>query len=147
MEYQLFIFLLISVIIIISSLYVSYLIKKYETKNKHSFIDFLNNDIKNISFKDIILGLSFGIALGFVDTVGIWLGVENISKYIKGNIKIKAAVGNMYSNLLGISVGTAVAITMSSILKTSQDDAPIYLNAIGSIIGALLGIFIGNMFL
>ena len=110
------------------------------------FDTFMNDGPESTTIKDLIVGISFGTALGFVDTLGIWIGVEEISKYIKGTAKIKAAIGNLYSNLLGISVGTAVSVIMDSLLRPSNSQKPIYLTAAGSIIGAVIGIYVGNTF-
>ena len=89
--------------------------------------------------------MSFGIAMGFVDTLAIWLGVDQLGKYIKGGPNLKAAVGNMYSNLVAITVGSSVTIIMTSLVKIKNDQSPVYLNALGSVIGAALGIMFSEV--
>ena len=140
-------FLGISAFIIIIALLIAYKIQSLNPPyNGFDFDTFMNDGPESTTIKDLIVGISFGTALGFVDTLGIWIGVEEISKYIKGPAKIKAAIGNLYSNLLGISVGTAVSVIMDSLLRPSNSQGPIYLTAAGSIIGAVIGIYVGNTF-
>jgi len=148
MDNKLLRFIIGTVFVILIALYIAFRIKKTtdETVSKYSFRDFLNDGITTPSLNDIIVGMSFGIAMGFVDTIAIWLGVDQLGKYIKGGPNLKAAVGNMYSNLVAISVGSAVTIVMSSLIKLKKNQSPVYLNAIGSIIGAILGITISETF-
>ena len=140
-------FIIISIIIISLSLTIAY---EVQTMNKpyddFNFRTFINNGPNEITLKDIIVGLTFGTVLGFVDTVGIWIGVEEIGNYISGGVKIKSAVGSIYSNILGITVGTAISIIIGTLIKTDNNQTPIYLTAAGSIIGAILGIAVGNTF-
>lgn len=148
MDNKLLRFIIGTVFVILIALYIAFRIKKTtdKTVSKYSFRDFLNDGITAPSLNDIIVGMSFGIAMGFVDTIAIWLGVDQLGKYIKGGPNLKAAVGNMYSNLVAISVGSAVTIVMSSLIKLKNNQSPVYLNAIGSIIGAILGITISETF-
>ena len=140
-------FSFISVIVVIGSLYIAYIFSKDDPDIKdYTFIDFLN-DGKNVpTVKDIVVGLAFGTALGFIDTLGIWIGVEQIGEYIVGRPKIKAALGGVYSNILGLSIGTAASIIMNDKIKTKNDQRPIYLSVIGSVIGAIFGIIVGRTF-
>ena len=147
MTSRLFKFILGTVAIILIALYVAYLIEKSSDKKdaSYTFNNFLNDGIKPPSFNDILVGMSFGIAMGFVDTVGIWIGVDQLGKYIKGGPNLKAAIGNMYSNLVAITVGSSVTIIMTSLVKLKNDQSPIYLNAFGSVIGAILGIMFSEV--
>ncbi len=134
-----------SIIVIIASLYIAYLIDRKNKNAGYTFTNFLNDGYKPPSLDDIVIGMSFGMAMGFVDTVAIWLGVDQLGKYIRGGPNLKAAIGNMYSNLVAISVGSAVTIIMTSIIKNKDSQSPVYLNAIGSLIGALLGITMSEL--
>lgn len=140
-------FTIISIFIVIGSLYIAYLFSKNDPKKKgYTFIDFLNDGKTVPSVKDITVGLAFGTALGFVDTLGIWFGVEQIGEYIIGRPKIKVALGGVYSNILGLSIGTAASIIMNDMIKTKNQQRPIYLSVIGSLIGAIIGIIVGRTF-
>lgn len=138
---------MINIVIIGVSLILAYKVQALNPPyNRFDFNTFINDGPKDPSFKDIIVGLSFGTALGFVDTLGIWIGVEEISRYISGGEKFKAAVGNLYSNILGIAVGTSVSVIMTNLIRPDNTQKPLYLTASGSIIGAILGIVVGNAF-
>ena len=140
-------FIVISIIIISASLILAYEVQAMNPPyDGFNFRTFINDGPDETTFKDVIVGLSFGTALGFVDTLGIWIGVEEISRYISGGERFKAAVGNLYSNILGITVGTAVSVIMGTVIKTENKQKPLYLTAAGSIIGAVLGIAVGNTF-
>ena len=143
------IFIVGTIIVILLSLYIAYIVKRHTTEQnkKYTFTNFLNDGRKMPSFDDIIVGMSFGITMGFVDTVAIWLGVDKLSKYVKGGTNLKAAVGNMYSNLVAISIGSAVTVGITSFLKLDNNQSPIYLNAIGSVIGAAMGIAVSKTLL
>ena len=140
-------FTLISLVIVIGSLYIAYLFTINEPdKRDYTFIDFLNDGKDVPTYKDFIVGLAFGTALGFVDTLGIWIGVEQVGEYIVGKPRIKAALGGVYSNILGLSIGTAASVIMNNMIKTKNDQRPIYLSIIGSVIGAIFGIIAGRTF-
>jgi len=140
-------FTFISVIVVIGSLYIAYLFSKNDPdKKKYTFVDFLNDGKTVPTVKDIVVGLAFGTALGFVDTLGIWIGVEQIGEYIVGRPKIKAALGGVYSNILGLSIGTAASMIMNDMIKTKNEQRPIYLSVIGSVLGAIFGIIVGRTF-
>lgn len=140
-------FVSVSLIIIIASLYLAYYISKINpNKRDYTFINFLNDGKTLPSYNNIIVGIAFGTALGFVDTLGIWVGVEEIGKYIVGKPKMKAALGGVYSNILGISIGSAASVIMSNLVETKKEQDPIYLSIIGSIIGAIFGIIVGQTF-
>ena len=84
-------FTIISAIVVIGSLYIAYLFSRNDpNKKNYTFINFLNDGKEVPTFKDIAVGLAFGTALGFVDTLGIWIGVEQVGEYIVGKPKIKA---------------------------------------------------------
>ena len=114
-------FTLISLVIVIGSLYIAYLFTINEPdKRDYTFIDFLNDGKDVPTYKDFIVGLAFGTALGFVDTLGIWIGVEQVGEYIVGKPRIKAALGGVYSNILGLSIGTAASVIMNNMIKTKN---------------------------
>jgi hypothetical protein len=141
-------FIIISIIVILLSLAIAYEVQAINPPyDGFNFKTFINDGPNEITLKDIILGLTFGTVLGFVDTIGIWIGVDQISSYISGGEKIKSAVGGMYSNIMGISFGTAVSVIMGIVINTDNNQTPLYLTLAGSIIGSTLGIVVGNTFL
>ena len=84
--------------------------------------------------------MSFGLVFGFIDNAGLWIGLEKFEKYISGSILEKAGWGNTFSDALGASLGTAVLIILKSIFTV--EEAPIWVDTIGIILGCILGIYI-----
>lgn len=141
-------FIIISIIVILLSLAIAYKVQAINPPyDGFNFKTFINDGPNEITLNDIIVGLTFGTVLGFVDTIGIWIGVDQISRYISGGEKLKSAVGGMYSNIMGISFGTAVSVIMGRVINTDNNQTPLYLTLVGSIIGSILGIAVGNTFL
>lgn len=141
-------FIRISMIVILLSVAIAYKVQAINPPyDGFNFNTFINDGPNEITLKGIILGLTFGTVLGFVDTIGIWIGVDQISSYISGGEKIKSAVANMYSNIMGISFGTVVSVIMGIVINTDNNQTPLYLTLAGSIIGSTLGIVVGNTFL
>ena len=50
------------------------------------------------------------MVFGFMDNFGIWMGIDVLEKYMPGGVKMKAALGNTYSDMLGAIVGTSISI-------------------------------------
>ena len=140
-------FALVSIIVIIILLSIAYYIKRRdENKSTYTFINFLNDGKHAPDINEVIIGLSFGVVLGLVDSLGIWIGVDQIENYIAGSSKLKATVASIYSNVMGISAGTVANLVLISIIK-SNHQSPIYLSVLGAIIGGGLGIMIGTFIL
>ena len=100
------------------------------------------------SLKNLLIGLVFGMMFGFMDNLGLWIGLEELQKYMPGGMKTKAAWGNTYSDFLGATLGTFVASIVMDITGFGEDDqgdTPIYINTLGIVIGCILGLFIGQL--
>jgi hypothetical protein len=142
-------FILFNLILFIIFLYVTFHYhNSHLTKQKKkpmTFIEFLNNSKKTPSFKNIILGLVFGIIFGFMDNFGLWMGVDKLEKFMPGGLLTKAALGNTYSDLLGAIIGTCISIIAQDTFDYDNDNSPIWLNTVGIVLGCLLGMFVGHV--
>ena len=123
---------------------------KKKQKQQQSLIEFINNGT-TIDIKSTFIGLVFGIVFGFIDNFGLWFGIANLEKYMPGGIKMKAALGNTYSDGIGAIIGTLIAIIVKDSFhiddNTNDEKEPLWVNPIGIMLGCLIGIFIGTFFL
>lgn len=119
--------------------YISNRKRRIEGKSTITFIQFINNE-KEIKLRNVLVGMSFGLVFGFIDNVGLWVGLEKFEKYLSGGLLVKAGWGNTFSDALGASLGTAVLIILKSIFTV--EEAPIWVDTLGIILGCILGIYI-----
>lgn len=144
-------FILINVLTIGGLICVAYYVRQREPKKKQqSLIEFINNGT-TINIKSTLIGLVFGIVFGFIDNFGLWFGIEHLEKYMPGGLKMKAALGNTYSDGIGAIIGTLIALIVKDLFQLDDDSnnekEPLWVNPIGIILGCLIGIFIGSIFL
>ena len=66
------------------------------------------------------------------------------TKYMPG-VTYKAALGNTYSDFLGVIVGTSISIIAQESLGYDDDNEPIWLNMVGIVIGCFIGMFVGRV--
>jgi len=141
-------FIIINLVIFGISLFVSYKYHNRTLKKKYkpqvSFIQFINNG-ELPSFKNILIGLIFGIVFGFLDNFGIWMGIDKLHNIFPGGELTKAALGNTYSDMLGAIVGTSISIMAQDGLNYDDDDQPIWVNTLGILLGCFLGLLAGRL--
>ena len=114
--------------------------KKLENGEEQiSFIEFINNG-KTVSFKQILVGMSFGAIFGFIDNFGLWYGMDYLDPYLPGGNLTKAGYGNTYSDFIGSTMGTSISIVLNTLYPV--EEAPIWVNSLGIILGCLLGLYI-----
>lgn len=136
--------LLITLLTWIAYTYHNYTLKKNNKETK-TFIEFINNG-SNITFKSIFIGLSFGLIFGFMDNLGLWIGIDKLEKFMPGGSKTKAALGNTYSDFLGATLGTSISIILNDYFSVDDDmNTPIWVNTIGIILGCLIGLITGRL--
>lgn len=150
MDKQLLNFILINIFIVGILLLAAYKVRKRKMKKEGkdvSFGHFINGS--SINMKSTLIGLVFGIVFGFIDNFGLWFGIESLSKYMPGGVKMKAALGNTYSDGVGAIVGTFLAIIIKDLFNFDgdEDNKAIWINPVGIVIGCLLGIVVGKAFL
>jgi len=62
-----------------------------------------------------------------------------------GGLLTKAALGNTYSDFLGVIVGTSISIIAQESLGYDDDNEPIWLNMVGILIGCFIGMSVGRI--
>ena len=152
-EYNKLLQLIIAVIIIITILgYIAFKLYKEdadkdESNDIWSFLGF-NFDVPKV-WKGIILGMSSGVVFGFIDNAGLWFGMDALDPFLDtipgvGDLT-KAGLGNTFSDAVGAFAGTfAGIIIQKSLTEKDEKNIPefIWAEAIGVVIGCLLGILI-----
>jgi len=99
----------------------------------------------------MLVGMVSGIIFGIIDNVGLWFGMSALDPYFtkvmgipKGSNEA-AGYGNLFSDGLGAFLGTFIGIIVSEYTQVDQDEAPIWVDAVGVVIGCYLGIQIGKL--
>ena len=82
----------------------------------------------------------FGILISVVGFFVLWFGLNSFQKYIPGGLLTKSGWGNTYSDGLGASLGTSVAIILKTLYPI--EESPIWVDTVGIILGCILGIYI-----
>lgn len=145
---KLLLFLLINVLVIIILTYATFIYYNSNLKNQEkktiTFVDFLNNG-QILTFKTFFMGLIFGLIFGFIDNIGLWIGLEQMEKFLPGGFLTKAGLGNTYSNFMGSIIGTLLTIIIKTNFEYNNDSNPIWLKSIGIAFGCLLGIVVGQI--
>ena len=76
-------------------------------KQKKTILEFLNRDTK-LSLRNILVGMSFGIIFGFIDNLGLWIGLRSFEKLIPGDILTKSHGVIPIVMVLGTSISIIV---------------------------------------
>ena len=146
LDSQVVFLIIITLILVIGSFLISfYVFNRDRVKKgdkKYSLGQFLNKNQK-LDFKTVLVGMSFGIVFGFIDNAGLWFGLQSFQKYIPGGLLTKSGWGNTYSDGLGASLGTSVAVILRTLYPIK--DSPIWVDTAGIIVGCILGIYIPRL--
>ena len=146
MDLQIVFLIVITLILVIGSFLISfYVVNRDRVKKgnkKYTLGQFLNKNQK-LDFKTVLVGMSFGIVFGFIDNAGLWFGLQSFQKYIPGGLLTKSGWGNTYSDGLGASLGTSVAVILRTLYPIKE--SPIWVDTAGIIVGCILGIYIPRL--
>ena len=111
----------------------------------------MNSEAK-LTFKNISIGLVFGIVFGILDNITLYTGIDGLEEFLKkyfnmDNLDI-AGWANVYSNSISALFGTFFTIIFASQIKgINANDFPIWVNAIGIMIGSIIGVYLPKMFI
>jgi hypothetical protein len=113
-------------------------------------IAYMMNDKKNVlafldirpfpSLISILTGMVANIVFGVIDNGGLFFGMSALDPFLPKGELTRAGLGNTMSDGLGAFLGTFSGIIIKSITKI--DDTPIWSDAIGIIIGCLIGLYV-----
>ena len=136
----------VTLILVVGSFFLSFYIVNKDRKSKgqtpFTIKQFLNKNQK-LDVRKVLVGMSFGIVFGFIDNAGLWFGLHSFQKYIPGGLLTKSGWGNTYSDGLGASLGTSVAVILRTLYPVN--DSPIWVDTAGIIVGCILGIYIPRL--
>lgn len=131
-------------IFLFSALFVRNRRLKEKKKKEQTLLEFFNNGHSG-DMKSLVVGLTFGIVFGFIDNFGLWVGISELERYMPGGVKVKAALGNTYSDGIGALLGTFVSIIAKDLYDSEDpENDPLWVNPIGIIIGCIIGIIVGK---
>lgn len=94
----------------------------------------------------VLVGLVSNIIFGLVDNGGLYFGMEALDPLFElftSDELEKAGYGNTFSDFLGAFLGTFIGAFIENITAGFDlPDSPLWTQAVGIVIGCLLGIFI-----
>ena len=89
-----------------------------------------------------MVGMASGLVFGFIDNAGLFFGMDKLDKFLPGSpgSHVKAGFGNTFSDFIGAFLGTFVGLYIQN--YTGINDAPIWADAIGIVIGCIIGVLL-----
>lgn len=131
---KLMMFLLVCITMILSFGFIA-----YTFNDKSNILEFL--DIYPFpSILSIITGMVSNIVFGIIDNGGLFFGMSALDPFLPKGELTRAGLGNTVSDGLGAFLGTFSGIVIRQITKI--EDTPIWSDAIGIIIGCLIGLYV-----
>jgi hypothetical protein len=88
----------------------------------------------------IFTGMAANIVFGIIDNGGLFFGMDVLDPFLPNGELTRAGLGNTFSDGLGAFLGSFSGIIIKSITKV--DDTPIWSDAIGIVIGCLIGLYV-----
>lgn len=100
-----------------------------------------------LDFNVLFIGFIFGFIFGFMDNIVIWFFLEKLNKYLPGDFKMKAVLGNTYSDFIGSIAGTFMTLILYDFYNINYDtkDQPIWMNTLSLLCGNFAGIFFSKI--
>ena len=123
-----------------------------EARSRALLSDFENEVEKSFGQKlgGFAAGASFMVGFGAVDNYGLWAGVEAIEAYVALNYPAMTTsevgmVGNTFSDLLGVALGTALAALIFKLTGAKGQGSGAQA-AVGVTVGCLIPLFNSVLF-
>ena len=110
-------------------------------------VGFLLNGEAQFSSKALLIGDTFGLVFGLVDSLIISFGMEAMSPYLPGDEVERAGWSNAVSNGAGALLGAFAASALRLLLRVKGNDidGPVYGSTIGVVIGCAAGVQIARI--
>lgn len=114
----------------------------FKASGETSLLRFL--DIRPFpSLLAIITGMVANIVFGIIDNGGLFFGMSALDPILPEGELTRAGLGNTFSDGLGAFLGTFSGVIIKSVTKI--DDTPIWSDAVGIVIGCLIGLYVPRM--
>ena len=130
------------IIIFVGVVCYMYLKKHYKEKENREYtvFEFINGTKGSLPMKNVLVGMVFGIVFGFIDNAGMFFGMDALEPFLPSEGFVAAGIGNTYSSILG----AFLAAFLSNVIKigTGVDSVPVWSDAAGITVGAMLGIYL-----
>jgi hypothetical protein len=131
----------IIIILVVGFLCYRFLKNHYQEKEGKEFTltEFINGVNGMPPLKNVIVGMVFGTVFGFIDNAGMFFGMDALEPFLPREGFVAAGIGNTYSSV----IGAFLAAFLSNVIKisTGVDNAPVWSDAAGIIVGAVAGIY------
>ena len=115
-----------------------------DRKEKLTLAEFLG--LKPVpSLKSVLVGMSAGLVFGFIDNFGLYFGMSALDPYLPKDKLLAAGLGNTFSDGVGAFLATFVGVIITN--KSGVENYPILSEAVGIIIGCLIGTYLPGLFL
>ena len=132
------ILIIICIIFIVIATKYSYESEK-ELKKGLTLSQFLSID-KTPALKNVLVGMASGLVFGFIDNLGLYVGMDSLDPFFSNDPLIRAGQGNTFSDLIGSFLGTFIGIKIKN--KSQINDYPVWSESIGIVVGCLIGVYL-----
>lgn len=130
------------IIIVVGIVCYLFLRNHYKEKENREYTvsEFINGTSGVPPLKNILVGMVFGLVFGFIDNAGMFFGMDALEPFLPREGFVAAGIGNTYSSVLG----AFLAAFLSNVIKinTGVESFPVWSDAAGIVVGAILGIYI-----
>lgn len=142
-------FIVVSILLIVATSIIAFQVENYNLKKNNKptigFLDFLNRETKSIlRSRTILIGIVFGFMFGLIEIWGIWGGLEYLKFFMPEGQLTQAALGEIYSSIMAVFIGTFLSHAAKIIYKPHQK-IPIWTDALGVTIGGLFALFVARI--
>ena len=95
------------------------------------------------SMGSIAVGMAANIVFGAIDNGGLFFGMDALEPFLPEGKLTNAGWGNTFSDGLGAFLGTFAGVIIKN--KSGISDTPIWSEAIGIVIGCIIGLYVPKM--
>ena len=126
----------------------TYYFQNIKYKKKHGeklpimhFINGTEGDGR-LHMKDVWFGMIFGLVFGFVDNFFLFVGFDSLHPYMPKVPILRAGLSNTFSDAVGATAGTYMAVLGKEIFDYDDDLTPVWSTTLGILVGCLIGLYV-----